>query len=65
MLKTKAIENLNSAIAVAIEDGVKLTNIGASDIYEGSEKLINGVRLYTFGNYKRQDPQGLGMQVFI
>lgn len=44
LLKQKAIENINAAIDVATDDGVRLTNIGANDIYEGNEKLINGVR---------------------
>lgn len=44
LLKQKAIENLNAAIQVATDDGVRLTNIGANDLYEGNEKLINGVR---------------------
>lgn len=47
LIKTKAIENINAALSVATEDGVKLTNIGANDIYECNEKLINGVRLYS------------------
>lgn len=45
LIKTKAIENLNAALDVAVKDGVKLTNIGANDIYDCNEKLINGVRL--------------------
>lgn len=45
LIKTKAIENLNAALDVATKDGVKLTNIGANDVYDQNAKLINGVRL--------------------
>lgn len=51
MMKPKAIENINAALQVAIDDGVKLTGIGAQDIYDGNSKLINGVRTSILPRY--------------